>query len=198
MEMTFPPHPLSGNHQDANHHLCQTQLQETSRFSSHDSAQAGACLYTHKHPPCSWACLPKETSLKIPSCGCNVSCASAPCQHALEHFLISHFRGLSQKKTWYFSCDLFLASLYFYHCVFILFSVSEQSQDCSVGLDILHSTSLLKVLYKTWILIIVRTVRFIFNLQCSSLYMQLRQKSTKGNLAVNWHSLDMPARMHCH
>lgn len=192
MESTFPPHPLSGNHQDANYHLCQTQLQETSRFKSHDR-QVHACTHTNI-PLCSWACLPKETSLKITSCSCNVSCASAPCQYALQHFLISHFRGLSQKKTWYFSCDIFLASLYFYHCVFILFSMSEQSQDCNIGLDILHSTSLLKVLYKTWILIIVRTVHFIFNLQCSSLHMQLRQKSTKGNLAVNWHGL----YMHCH
>lgn len=73
--------------------------------------------YIHTNIP---PCLPKETSLKITSCSCSVSCASAPCQYALEDFLISHFRGLSQKKTWYFSCDLFLAPLYFYQCVFIL------------------------------------------------------------------------------
>lgn len=136
---------------------------------------------------------PKNTQLWLQCELC--LCSLSACIRALLNFT---FPWLVSKKTWYFSCDLFLGSLYFYHCVFILFSVSEQSQDCSIGLDILHSTSLLKVLYKTWILIIVRTVRFIFNLQCSSLYMQLRQKSTKGNLAVNWHSLYMPARMHCH
>lgn len=84
------------------------------------------------------------------SYSCNVSCVSAPCQYALEYFLISHFHGLSQKKICYFSYDLFLASLYFYHCVLILFSLLEQAQeDCNIGLDNLHETSLQKVLYKT-------------------------------------------------
>lgn len=129
------------------------------------------------------------------SCSCNVSCVSAPCQYALEYFLISLFHGLSQKKICYFSYYLFLDSLYFYHCVLTLFSLSEQPQeDCNTSSDILHETSLQKVFYKTWILIIVRTIIFFFNLQHSSLYMQLRQKATKSNLAANWYSLYMPEK----
>lgn len=78
---------------------------------------------------------------------CNVSCVSTPCQYALEYFLISHFHGLSQKKICYFSYDLFLASLYFCHCVLTLFSLSEQPQeDCDASLDILHETSLQKAI----------------------------------------------------
>ena len=124
------------------------------------------------------------------SYSCNVNCVSTLCQYALEYFLISHFHGLSQKKICYFSYDLFLASLYFYHCVLILFSFSEQLQeDCDIGLDIPHEASLQKAVHKTWILIIVRTVHFVFNLQHSPLHMQLRQKATKSNLAIKWHSL---------
>lgn len=40
----------------------------------------------------------------------NISLIPAPCQYALEKFLITYFHGLSQKMICYFSYDLLLAS----------------------------------------------------------------------------------------
>lgn len=46
-----------------------------------------------------------------------------------------------------------------------------------------------KYFYKSSILIVARTVHLVFNLQRSLLYIQLRQKAIKGNLAVNCQSI---------
>lgn len=74
----------------------------------------------------------------------NISLVPAPCQYALEKFLITYFHGLSQKMICYFSYDLLLASWYFYHRVDTVFLSEQPQEDClsSIGIDILCETPL--------------------------------------------------------
>lgn len=68
LKLPLPPYLPLGNPSGCKlSPLCQTWLEQTSRFRSHeDSEQADACVYTQKRTPtCSLAWFPKKTRLKI-------------------------------------------------------------------------------------------------------------------------------------